>query len=73
MWKAIVFNSIWMGITIPILLSIVFAILHPLLAFDKSGVLMLVVMLIISIIDVYISIRIWTWIEGKYFKQNRYM
>ena len=73
MWKALLFNSIWMGITIPILLSVVFAILHPLLVFDKSGVLIIVVTLIIGIIDVYLAIRIWTWIEGKYFERNRYM
>lgn len=73
MWKAIVFNSIWMGITIPILLSVIFTILHPLLVFDKNGVLMIVVTLIIGIIDVYLSIRIWTWIDGKFFKRKRYM
>lgn len=38
-----------------------------------SGILMIVVALIIGIIDVYLGHRIWTWIEGKYFKQNRYM
>lgn len=73
MWKAIVFNSVWMGITLPILLSIVFTILYPIIAFDMSGILMIVVALIIGIIDVYLGHRIWTWIEGKYFKQNRYM
>ena len=72
-WKAIVFNSVWMGITVPILLSVVFAILHPLLVFDKSGVFILVVILIISIIDIYLGIRIWTWIEGKFFERKRYM
>jgi len=73
MWKAMVFNAVWMGITLPILLSVVFAILHPLFVSGNNGVLMIVVALIIGIIDVYLSIRIWTWIEGKYFKQNRYM
>lgn len=73
MWKALLFNSIWMGITIPILLSVVFTILHPLLVFEYSGVLMIVVTLIIGIIDVYLAIRIWTWIEVKFFERKRYM
>lgn len=73
MWKALLFNSIWIGITIPILLSVVFTILHPLLVFEYSGVLMIVVTLIIGIIDVYLAIRIWTWIEGKFFERKRYM
>ncbi len=73
MWKALLFNSIWMGITIPILLSVVFTILHPLLVFEYSGVLMIVVTLIIGIIDVYLAIPIWTWIEGKFFERKRYM
>ncbi|EZP61464.1 hypothetical protein BW42_01135 [Exiguobacterium sp. RIT341] len=73
MWKALLFNSIWMGITIPILLSVVFTILHPLLVFEYSGVLMIVVTLIIGIIDVYLAIRIWTWIEGKFFERKLYM
>lgn len=73
MWKALLFNSIWMGITIPILLSVVFTILHPLLVFEYSGVLMIVVTLIIGIIDVYLAIRIWKWIEGKFFERKRYM
>ncbi len=73
MWKPILFNSVWMGITLPILLSVVFTILHPLLVSDNSGVLMIVVALIIGIIDVYLSIRIWTWIEGKSYKRKRYM
>jgi len=73
MWKALLFNSIWIGITIPILLSVVFTILHPLLVFEYSGVLMIVVTLIIGIIDVYLAIRIWTWIEGKFFERKQYM
>ncbi len=73
MWKALLFNSIWMGITIPILLSVVFTILHPLLVFEYSGVLMIVVTLIIGIIDVYLAIRVWTWIERKFFERKRYM
>ena len=73
MWKALLFNSIWMGITIPILLSVVFTILHPLLVFEYSGVLMIVVTLIIGIIDVYLAIRIWKWIEGKFFERKQYM
>lgn len=73
MWKALLFNSIWMGITIPILLSVVFTILHPLLVFEYSGVLMIVVTLIIGMIDVYLAIRIWKWIEGKFFERKRYM
>ena len=73
MWKALLFNSVWMGITIPILLSITFTILHPLFVSGNNGVLMIVVALIIGIIDVYLSIRIWTWIEGKSYKRKRYM
>ncbi|KTR58645.1 hypothetical protein RSA42_14550 [Exiguobacterium indicum] len=73
MWKAIMFNSVWMGITLPILLSITFTILSPLFVSGNNGVLMIVVALIIGIIDVYLSIRIWTWIEGKSYKRKRYM
>ena len=38
MWKALLFFSVWIGITIPILLSIVFTIFKPLVLADETGI-----------------------------------
>jgi len=34
---------------------------------------MLIMMAIVSILDLYVAIRIWTWIEHKLYKRKHYM
>lgn len=72
-WKALLFSSVWIGITIPLVLAIIFTAFKSLLAFDTSGILMLIMMAIGSILDLYVAIRIWTWIEHKLYKRKHYM
>ncbi|KOP29014.1 hypothetical protein ADM98_08840 [Exiguobacterium sp. BMC-KP] len=73
MWKSVLFSSIWIGITIPLVLAVIFTIFEPLLAFDTSGILMLIIMAIGAIGDIYLATRIWTWIEYKLYKRKHYM
>ncbi|WP_294746856.1 hypothetical protein [uncultured Exiguobacterium sp.] len=73
MWKALLFSSIWIGITIPLVLAVIFTVFEPLFAFDTSGILMLITMAIGAIADLYLATRIWTWIEHKMYKRKHYM
>ena len=73
MWKALLFSSIWIGITIPIVLAVIFTVFESILAFDTSGTLMLIMMAIGAFLDLYVATRIWTWIEHKLYKRKHYM
>lgn len=73
MWKGLLFSSIWIGITIPLVLVVIFTHFEPLLTFDTSGILMLITMAIGAIADFYLATRIWTWIEHKLYKRKHYM
>ena len=73
MWKGLLFSSIWIGITIPLVLVVIFTHFEPLLTFDTSGILTLITMVIGAIADLYLATRIWTWIKHKLYKRKHYM
>ena len=73
MWKALLFFSVWIGITIPILLSIVFTIFKPLVLADDTGNSMIVIAAIVSVCNIYIATRIWNRIEEKMYKRKTFM
>lgn len=73
MWKALLFFSLWIGITIPILLSIVFTIFKPLVLADDTGISMIVIAAIVSVCNIYIATRIWNRIEEKMYKRKTFM
>lgn len=52
------FISLWLGLTIPISLSVVFFVLEPIVIKDTTGVSMIVITLIVGFVDVYIGIKI---------------
>jgi hypothetical protein len=54
---ASLFIGIWLGLTIPISLS-VFLVLEPIVIKDTTGVNMIVITLIVGLLDVYIGIKI---------------
>jgi len=55
----VIFTSAWVGITLPILLSLFFALTEPILLFDNTGLFMLITGIIIAFIDGYIGLKIY--------------
>jgi len=73
MWKGFLFSSTWIGITIPLVLVVIFTHFEPLLNFDTSGILMLIIMAIGAMADLYLVTRIWAWIKHNLYKRKHYM
>lgn len=73
MWKAMLFFSVWNGITIPILLSVVFTLFKSLVLADETGISMIVIAAIVSVCNLYIATRIWNRIEEKMYKRKTFM
>ncbi|WP_062349901.1 hypothetical protein [Bacillus kwashiorkori] len=55
---AVIFVAIWVGLTMPIALSIVFSILKPIVMADNTGIGMIVLGLLIAFLNGYIGIKI---------------
>lgn len=55
---AILFMGLWVGVTVPIALTAIFAILHPLTIKDTSGISMLIIGLIVALLDGFIGIKL---------------
>jgi antibiotic biosynthesis monooxygenase (ABM) superfamily enzyme len=67
---AIIFIGLWVGLTLPILLSVVFTLLKPIVTADVTGISMIIIVLIIGILDAYIGVKIFEkkiqpWLEKK--------
>ena len=73
MWKPLLFFSVWLSLTVPLQLIAVFTIFQPLLAVDKSGIIMLGLLLLSTIANVYFATRAWKWIEDKLYKRKTFM
>jgi archaellum biogenesis protein FlaJ (TadC family) len=56
---AIIFVGLWVGLTVPIALSVVFALLKPIVISDNTGISMLIIGLLVAFIDGYIGIKIY--------------
>ena len=67
---AVLFIGVWVGLTLPILLSVVFTLLKPIVMVDITGISMIIIVLIIGILDAYIGIKIFEkkiqpWLERR--------
>lgn len=64
-----IFIGIWSGLTIPILLSLIFGLLKPIVMLDHTGISMLLLALLIAILDCYICIKLLNkfhlWLEKR--------
>ncbi len=72
---AIILVGLWVGLTIPIVLTVGFILLKPLVMADSTGISMLVFGLLVIIVDVYIGIKIYEkkiapWLDIKKKKRN---
>jgi len=56
---AIIFVGLWVGLIIPIVLTVWFSLLNPLVMADSTGLCMLIFVLVVIILDVYIGIKIY--------------
>jgi hypothetical protein len=56
---AIIFLGLWVGLTVPIALSVVFAMLKPIVMIDNTGISMIIIGLLVAIVDGYIGIKIY--------------
>lgn len=73
MWKPMLFFSVWLNLTVPVQLIAVFTIFQPLLAVDKNGIIILVLLLLSTIANVYLATRVWIWIEDRLYKRKHFM
>lgn len=66
---AIIFIAVWLGITIPILLSLVFGLFKPIVTADNTEISMIIIALLIAILDGYIGLKIFNkiqlWLEKR--------
>ncbi|MFJ6208693.1 hypothetical protein [Lysinibacillus sp. NPDC092081] len=64
-----IFIGILVGLTIPILLSLIFGLLKPIVMLDHTGISMLLIALLIAILDGYICIKLLNkfhlWLEKR--------
>lgn len=67
---ALSFFPVWVGLTIPICLSIVFTLLKPVVLKDTTGLSMIAIAIIVSLLDVLIGVKIFEkkiqpWLEKR--------
>ena len=66
---AILFVVLWVSITIPILLSLSFELLEPIVTVDNTGISMIIIALLIGLMDCYIGIKmlntLQSWLEKR--------
>ncbi|MFF3023976.1 hypothetical protein ACFVRR_15195 [Gottfriedia sp. NPDC057948] len=68
---AIIFPAVWLGIILPILLSIVFGILKPIVKADNTGISMIIIALLIAVLDGYIGIKMFNKFQMRFEKRKR--
>ncbi len=69
---AIIFIAVWLGLTIPILLSLILGLLKPIVTADNTGISMIIITLLIAILDSYIGLKIFNKIQLWLEKRKRY-
>ena len=67
---AIIFVGLWVGLTVPIALSVVFTMLQPIVMADNTGISMIIIGLLVSLVDGYIGIKIYEkkiepWVDRR--------
>lgn len=55
---AMAFLPIWIGLTLPISLSIVFTLLKPIVLKDTTGLSMIAIVIMVSLLEMYIGVKI---------------
>lgn len=55
---ATLFIGLWVGLTLPISLSVVFTILKPIVIKDTTGVSIIAIVVIVGLLDAYIGVKI---------------
>lgn len=68
---AILFLGIWVGLTIPIVLSVVFTLLKPLVIADSSGISMVIIALLVAIADGYMGLKLYEKKIGPWWDQHK--
>lgn len=56
---AITFVSLWVGLTVPIVFSVVFAVLKPIVMADNTGISMILIGLLAAFVDGYVGMKIY--------------
>lgn len=67
----IIFIGVWLGITLPLLLSLVFGLLKPIVMADNTGISMIIIALLFAILDGYIGLKIFNKIQFWLDKRKR--
>lgn len=67
---AMSFLPIWGGLTLPISLSIVFTLLKPIVLKDTTGLSMIAIAIMVSLLDMFIGVKIFEkkihpWFEKR--------
>jgi hypothetical protein len=52
------FIGVWIGLTLPVSLSVVFTLLKPIVVKDTTGISMIAITVIVGLLDVYIGFKI---------------
>ncbi|EPD52291.1 hypothetical protein MHH33_14105 [Paenisporosarcina sp. FSL H8-0542] len=65
-----IFVVVWVVITSPILLSVVFRIFKPIVNADSTGISMIIIVLLVGVLDAYIGVKliekkIQPWLEKR--------
>lgn len=68
---AIIFMSLWLGLTLRIVLSVIFTILQPLIIKDTSGISMIVIGLLVTLLDGIIGIKLFEKKVQPFFEKRR--
>lgn len=68
---AILFGVVWVSITVPILLSLFFGLLEPIVTVDNTGISMIIIALLIGILDCYFGIKILNTLQSWLEKRKR--
>ncbi|MGY3190476.1 hypothetical protein [Lysinibacillus sp. TE18511] len=66
------FIAVWVGFTIPILFSLIFGLLEPIVTVDNTGISMIFIALLIAILDGYIGIKLFDKFQLWIKKRKRY-
>lgn len=56
---AIIFIGLWVGLTVPIALSVIFTILKPIVIADNTGISMIIIGLLVAFADAYVGMKIY--------------
>ncbi|WP_368505147.1 hypothetical protein AB3N04_05745 [Alkalihalophilus sp. As8PL] len=68
---AIIFVGLWVGLTVPIALHVIFTILKPIVIADHTGISMVIIGLLVALVDGYIGIRMYEKMIGPWLEKRK--